>query len=130
MHKPNKKKESKELKGEANKVVKHTVDKQNHEILPLTSCDETSITTNQPTNQPTNLAINSPTNLTINSPQNLIVVSKIDGKNDAKEDPSLTHPSYVNLKSKSINICPPALRERGYEINEEIGGGAFSKGRL
>ena len=35
--------------------------------------------------------------------------------------------SNTQLVAKSSNVCPPALRERGYEINEEIGGGAFSK---
>lgn len=28
---------------------------------------------------------------------------------------------------KPTFVCPPALRERGYEITEEIGGGAFSR---
>ena len=47
-------------------------------------------------------------------------------RSDEQASTNLSRPS-TQLKAKSVNICPPALRERGYEINEEIGGGAFSK---
>lgn len=55
----------------------------------------------------------------------IVPVSRIE---DQKDLPSnLSHSSGTHLSPKTVNICPPALRERGYEINEEIGGGAFSK---
>jgi tRNA A-37 threonylcarbamoyl transferase component Bud32 len=36
-------------------------------------------------------------------------------------------PTTTNQTTPPSFVCPPALRERGYEITEEIGGGAFSR---